>query len=511
MIGELDRGSALVSPEPDALARALAERLEHGAATIRSSVNQEDVRKDWIAWHVAQANRHPHGPVKSADSVTARPLVTVCMATHERPEFLAQALDSLRSQTYSPLEVVLVDDGSESVAAREALDRLEPEFSSRQWKLSRQPRRFPGAARNVAATMARGRYLLFMDDDNVARPEEIEVLVQAAEASGVPVLTCSHDAFRGTSPPEASTSASHRWMPLGGALPLGLFVNCIGDTNMLIRREAFFEAGGFDEERGAGLFEDWAFFLKAMVRGIRVETVPEPLYWYRLGAHGFGQRSPAHESYSRPITPLARIMPSGVALALFFAAGLWRRSTAASAPQDTIPAPPAIAPPSPMRVPILEWIAARLQPNVPDAEDEDHLAARFDSAPVGQRFGSDLLPLVPLNQVEVTATPEGCRLRSLGHDPQVVLPMNPVPLRRKEPLLIRIELSSPRNSTAQFFWKTARLPVYCERQSVRTTIAPGRNVRFVLIPAKTIGNLRFDPAAHEGTFDLHSLEIRVER
>lgn len=65
---------------------------------------------------------------------------------------------------------------------------------------------FPGAARNLGAKKARGEYLLFMDDDNYAKPYEISTFVQVARHSGIQLLSSFVDYFSGYSPPEVSVS-----------------------------------------------------------------------------------------------------------------------------------------------------------------------------------------------------------------------------------------------------------------------------------------------------------------
>ena len=309
MIAPADWGHALVEPRSDALALGLRTRLETGATASRPASSFESTRLTWVAWHEDQVRAPRRGQPTAETRRPNGPLVSVCMATHNRSEYLEQAMESLRRQTYCDYEVVLVDDGSDNDDAIAAIDRLRPEFERRGWTLLRAPHAFPGAARNTAAAAAKGRYLLFMDDDNLALPGELETLVRAAEASESDVVTCAHEGFTDQGGAANAAARTYRWLPIGAALPLGLFVNCIGDTNMLVRREVFFAAGGFDEEPAAGLFEDWTFLWKAAVRGSRIEVVPEVLYLYRVGAHGSGQRSPAYESYQRPMRPVADLLP----------------------------------------------------------------------------------------------------------------------------------------------------------------------------------------------------------
>ena len=232
-------------------ARGAAQRLERalrdGVRPARSAHDPNDVRRRWIGWHELLAERR--GPEAPSGMPPVLPLVSVCMATRNRATIAAQALESLRSQSYRNIEIVLVDDASDAPDARAWLDQIEPEFEQSGWRIIRRSTRgLPSAARNFAASMARGEYLLFMDDDNIARPAEIETFVRAALHSGAPVLTCVVEHFRHEQD-GADPRPFLRWLPLGGATAYGLISNKFGDTNMLVRKDVFHRLGRVRERR----------------------------------------------------------------------------------------------------------------------------------------------------------------------------------------------------------------------------------------------------------------------
>jgi glycosyltransferase involved in cell wall biosynthesis len=144
---------------------------------------------------------------------------------------------------------------------------------------------YVGAARNLAARHATGEYLLFMDDDNIARSYEIERFVQAARHSGADILTAISDVFCGAAPCDDNHKSERYWLPLGACASLGVFQNCFGDANSLVKRAYFERAGGFTEDYGVG-HEDWEFFAAATLAGARLFVVPEPLFWYRVAEGG---------------------------------------------------------------------------------------------------------------------------------------------------------------------------------------------------------------------------------
>ncbi len=311
-----DRGNALCDPDPDSLRQGISTALQRGARAARMAHSQDKVRRAWLDWLEQATRAEAAAPTIVAGTLaTQRPMISICLVHYNRPFFLDQALESLRRQTYGNFEVVLVDDGSPSDAAQAFLDALEPEFHRRGWTIIRQPNRYLGAARNRAAQSARGEYLLFMDDDNVAMANELEIFMKAASHSGADVLTCAAHVFHGDLAPN---QPSESWLPLGGAAGAGLYRNVFGDANALWRREAFLKIGGYTTDYGVG-HEDWELFAEAVLAGLRLEVVPEPLFWYRIHSGSMLRNGDVWANHVRSVRPYVRHDPSGLGLASAYA------------------------------------------------------------------------------------------------------------------------------------------------------------------------------------------------
>ncbi len=310
MVRAEDREGVLFALRPDALADVLASALQRGLKPARFAVAPERTDRGWLTFHHALMREARRARPRR---IRRQPLVSVCITHHERPALLAQALESVRRQTYSRFEVIVVDDGSERKDTLAALAALEPEFEQKGWSIIRQPNRYPGAARNAAARRARGEYLVFMDDDNCAKPQELETFVRAAQASGADIVTCFLDVFRGAAPPRGKPL--HRWSFIGGSLGVGLMRNCFGDTNSLIRADVYRALGGMTEDYGVGC-EDWEFFAKAAVKGHTIAVVPEALVWYRASATGVQNTTPSHANRLRALRPYMDASPGTLRSAL---------------------------------------------------------------------------------------------------------------------------------------------------------------------------------------------------
>lgn len=109
--------------------------------------------------------------------------VSVIVPTYNRAAHLPNTLDSVWAQTYRPLELIVVDDGSEddtaSVVDYWANKRVDvPQFDVRFF---RQENRGPSAARNLGLLHSRGEYIQFFDSDDRLHPQKIETHVSALE------------------------------------------------------------------------------------------------------------------------------------------------------------------------------------------------------------------------------------------------------------------------------------------------------------------------------------------
>eukprot|EP00899_Mesostigma_viride_P005769 jgi/Mesvir1/15193/Mv06430-RA.1 len=316
-----DVSRVLVQPNAKRLAQRLQEVLRHRLLPARPVPASGNTEKTWAVWHHMLVAAGQGMALPSSLQQYNRPLVSVCIVTFNNPTTLKQALISVEEQDYPNVEVVLVDDGSTQADAQQYLQEVALKFATRGWKYARQENRGPGAARNHAATLARGEFLLFMDDDNYAKQSEISTFVSVADRTGADVLTCSNDYFFGNEPPGPDRVPTGRWVPLGAAKTVGMFQNMYGDTNAMIRKHVFHELGGFPEDWGYAL-EDWELFSKAVLAGYNLQTIPEPLYWYRLREASHSRVTARQGNSARTIRPYLRHIPQNLHHLVLFAQGM---------------------------------------------------------------------------------------------------------------------------------------------------------------------------------------------
>ncbi|MBP2300897.1 glycosyltransferase [Azospirillum picis] len=306
-----DHAACLFNDNPNMLARSLARILEEGAPKPRLAFDLEENRRAW-----REGLSHLHQQVMKARQPDAAavtlPLVSVCLTHYARPQLLRQAVVSLMEQDYPKFEVILVDDGSPDEETSDLLQSWEGEFARRDWSIVRLDNGYLGRARNAAARVARGEYLLFMDDDNVARPFMISRFVRAALSSEADLVTSVFDVFTGTEPPDSQTKPVERYLPVGGILSFSVVGNAVGDANALMRRSTFERLGGFSEDYGLG-HEDFELFLRAVLAGAKTAVVPESLFWYRRNSASMLSVTHAEANRLRSLRPFLEGLPAPLA------------------------------------------------------------------------------------------------------------------------------------------------------------------------------------------------------
>jgi glycosyltransferase involved in cell wall biosynthesis len=105
------------------------------------------------------------------------PLVSILLPTHNRSRYLAEALASAVQQTYGNLEILVVRDGGAEVA-----NVVRSFDDPRVILIDRKENRGKPFSLNEALARARGKYVAYLDDDDVYYPYHIEVLVEALES-----------------------------------------------------------------------------------------------------------------------------------------------------------------------------------------------------------------------------------------------------------------------------------------------------------------------------------------
>lgn len=176
---------------------------------------------------------------------------------------------SALEQTYSDIEIVIVDDGSDDIETLDLLRRC----SWPRTRVLHKENGGPAAARNLAISESSGRYILPLDADDLIAPSYVEKAVAVLDAEPqVGIVYCKATKFGAGNGP---------WNLPDYTLRELVIDNVIFVTS-LFRRDDWAKVGGFSESLKLGV-EDYDFWVKIVASGSEVRQLDEFLFHYRVG------------------------------------------------------------------------------------------------------------------------------------------------------------------------------------------------------------------------------------
>lgn len=182
------------------------------------------------------------------------PLVSIVIPTYGRPARVIKAIESVLAQTYSAIEVIVVDDASPEPVA----PMLQNLFGDRIICLRHDRNLGGAAARNSGIRLAKGDWIAFLDDDDRWRPEKLERQMGSLQAMGFnPAVSYCWSVVMGE---EQELKVVRRFYRDGDIDKL-VGGNIIGPTSVvLVHRTCLASVGLFDEELQS--CQDWDMWLR---------------------------------------------------------------------------------------------------------------------------------------------------------------------------------------------------------------------------------------------------------
>ena len=218
------------------------------------------------------------------DEVTtpAAPLVSVVVPTYNYARYISDALECLRAQTYAHWECIVVDDGSTDDTAEVVARFTERDARIRYlWQENRRQ----AAAKNTGLRHTSGQYVQFLDADDLLESRKLERQVALLEGRpGVDIVYGGARYFTAGRPGELRHSAEgsdRPWMPevagQGREVLAALLRRNIMPINApLVRRRAVEAVGFFDETLPRSQAEDWDYWLRCALAGLRFQYDAAP-------------------------------------------------------------------------------------------------------------------------------------------------------------------------------------------------------------------------------------------
>lgn len=214
------------------------------------------------------------------------PLVSIIIPVYNKGAYIKETLDSALAQSYTKIEIVLVNDGSTDgslAILREYADRF-PDIV----RLINSENRGVSAATNLGIEAAKGEYLQFLDADDLMSADKIEGQIQLLSGKGKKTLaTCEWVNFK---------DDIHQY----SRVPYGVFRDFASGLDLLLRfwnhqemmaissylthRDLIQQAGPWDEP--LTINQDGEFFCRILLKAKEVLFEPNGTVFYRQPGHG---------------------------------------------------------------------------------------------------------------------------------------------------------------------------------------------------------------------------------
>ena len=201
----------------------------------------------------------------------SKPLVSVLMTVYNREKYIAEAIESILASTYKNWELIIVDDRSKDSSVSIAESYAEKDKRVKVFINEQNLGDYPN--RNKAASYAKGKYLKYVDADDMIYPNGLEELVFYMEKfpnATYGLCSLPQDKFKifpFELSPEEAYQRHYFKEQLFHKAPL----------SAIIKREVFISENGFTGKRMLGDFEMWHL----LSQKYPVVLMPQGIAWYR--------------------------------------------------------------------------------------------------------------------------------------------------------------------------------------------------------------------------------------
>ena len=195
------------------------------------------------------------------------PIVSVIMPCFNQGQFIEEAVESIIAQTFTPVEIIIINDGSTDIETVRLLNHYQKPNVS----VIHTENRGPSAARNVGIHQAKGQYILPVDADDRIAPTYLEKAVPIlASQPEIGIVYTQAELF-------GAKTGSFDLPPY--QFPDILLGNMIFNSS-LYRKADWEKVGGYNENMVCG-WEDYDFWLSILELGKDVFRIPEVLFMIR--------------------------------------------------------------------------------------------------------------------------------------------------------------------------------------------------------------------------------------
>ena len=208
-----------------------------------------------------------------------QPVISVLMPAFNVEKYIAAAIESILNQTFTNFELIILDDGSSDGTAKiidSYLDlRMKKVFLSKNQGLV--------SARNSLVSMAQGRYVAFLDSDDLADPKRLELQLQYLESNDLDLCGTDHWVLQQKTGKIKRSKQRHSDADIRAMISV---CSPLCNPSVMGRTEVFKKTSYLPGNDGA---EDYVMWVNLALEGCKFGNVPNNLITYRVHANQISQ------------------------------------------------------------------------------------------------------------------------------------------------------------------------------------------------------------------------------
>jgi len=202
------------------------------------------------------------------------PKVSIILTSHNRPQLLTQAINSIFKQTILDWELIIIDDYSTDLAVLEVLKQARKDLRVRIFRTNYDVDNL-AVLWNLAIDRVKGKYIVFLDDDNQKKPSFCEEMSEYLDKHPeFDAVACFHEIM------QDDKLTGNIWdSPKYANKDNILRKNYIDSGGMMIRHLVIDEIGWLDERLRT--MEDWDYIIRIILQTKGFGIIEKPLAIYR--------------------------------------------------------------------------------------------------------------------------------------------------------------------------------------------------------------------------------------
>ncbi|RZK10988.1 MAG: glycosyltransferase family 2 protein [Flavobacterium sp.] len=206
--------------------------------------------------------------------------VSIIMPAFNASEFISEAIESILSQTFTEWELIVVNDGSTDPTEKIVKGYQERDKRVRYFY---QPNGRQGKARNRGIRMATGKYLAFLDADDIWTKDKLEIQIQQLESENVDLVFSDFGLINENGEVTSSSIGVEGGVRFGiKELILFFEQNRIPILTALAKKSSVESSGFFSEEPLIQNAEDYHLWLKMLLQNCQFRSFSNVFAYYRL-------------------------------------------------------------------------------------------------------------------------------------------------------------------------------------------------------------------------------------